>query len=151
MFYRRAAQLGLEGMLHLALKPEGTSCRVREIAAELGVPATYLAKVMQGLTRVGLLRAMRGPGGGVQLARPAQNITLWQVLTALEPVAEFERCFLHTGRCNELRPCAMHESWAPLRDQIQTLLQRKTLRDLAVESQRNGSPNRDLRLPATHG
>ena len=100
---------------------------MREIAAELGVPATYLAKVLQSLTRAGLLRAMRGPGGGVQLARSPREIYLWDVLSAVEPVGEFERCFLGLGRCNDVNPCPLHEVWAPIRNQILTMLQTKSL------------------------
>ena len=138
MLYRRSSQLALQAALYLALEPEGTSRRVREIATELGVPATYLAKVLQGLTRVGLLRAMRGPGGGVQLARSAREIYLWDVLSAVEPVGEFERCFLGLGRCNDLNPCPLHEAWAPIRNQILTMLQTKSLLEFATEAQEKG-------------
>jgi Rrf2 family protein len=122
----------------LALEAEGSSRRVREIAAELGVPATYLAKVLQSLTRAGLLRAMRGPGGGVQLARSPREIYLWDVLSAIEPVGEFERCFLGLGRCNDLNPCPLHEAWAPIRSQILTMLQTKSLWEFATEAQGKG-------------
>jgi Rrf2 family protein len=91
VLYRRSAQLAVEVVLFLALEPEGTSRRVRDLATELGVPATYLAKIVQALTRLGLLRALRGPRGGVQLARPAREIRLRDVLSAVEPVGEFER------------------------------------------------------------
>lgn len=139
MLQRRAAQLALEASLLLALEPGGTCRRVREVAAQLGVPATYLAKILQSLTRVGLLRTVRGPGGGVQLARAAREICLWDVVSAVEPIEEFNRCLLRLSRCSDLHPCPLHEAWVPIRNQILTLLQTKTLWEIATEAQRRGA------------
>ncbi|OFV84771.1 MAG: hypothetical protein A2620_05575 [Acidobacteria bacterium RIFCSPHIGHO2_01_FULL_67_28] len=111
---------------------------MREIAAGLGVPATYLAKVLQGLTRAGLLRAVRGPGGGVQLARPARDIRLWDVLAAVEPVGEFERCFLGLGECDDAHPCPLHESWGPIRARLLEMLQARSLDEFAAEAESRG-------------
>src|SRR3989338_7930710 len=123
MLTRRSSQLALQASLLLALEPAGNSRRVREIAAGLGVPATYLAKVLQGLTRAGLLRAVRGPGGGVQLARP---------------VGEFERCFLGLGECDDAHPCPLHESWGPIRARLLEMLQARSLDEFAAEAESRG-------------
>lgn len=138
MLYRRSTQLAVQAMLLLALEPPGGCRRVRELAAELGVPATYLAKIVQNLAHVGLIRAVRGPGGGVQLVRPPREIPVWNVLAAVEPVGEFERCFLKLDRCNDLHPCPLHECWAPIRSQILAMLQSKNLWEVASEAQRRG-------------
>ena len=134
MIHRRSAQLALQASLLLALEPEGAPRRVSEIADELGVPRTYLAKVLQGLTRVGLLHAVRGPGGGVCLARPPREIHLWDVLSALEPAREFEDCFLGLGQCNDLQPCPLHDAWGPIRADILAMLQTKSLWEFASEA-----------------
>ena len=135
MIYRRSAQLALQASLLLALEPAGAPRRVSEIADELGVPRTYLAKVLQGLTRIGLLHAVRGPGGGVCLARSPREIHLWDVLSAIEPVGEFEQCFLGLGQCNEAQPCPLHEAWGPIRTNILAMLQTKSLWEFATEAQ----------------
>lgn len=134
MIHRRSAQLALQASLLLALEPEGAPRRVSEIADELGVPRTYLSKVLQGLTRVGLLHAVRGPGGGVCLARPPREIHLWDVLSALEPAREFEQCFLGLGQCNEVQPCPLHDAWGPIRADILAMLQTKSLWEFASEA-----------------
>lgn len=138
MLARRSSQLALQASLLLALEPEGKSRRVREIAAGLGVPATYLAKVLQSLTRAGFLRAVRGPGGGVQLARPAREIRLWDILAAVEPVGEFERCFLGLGQCDDTHPCPLHETWGPIRARILEMLQGRSLAEFAAEAASHG-------------
>lgn len=139
MLYRRSTQLALEASLLLALEPPGSSRRVRDLAIRLNVPATYLAKIMQTLTRTGVVRAVRGPRGGVQLARPARDMRLWDVLVAIEPVGEFERCFLKLSRCNELQPCPLHHAWEPIRAEIVAMLQSNSLWDFASQAQTQGA------------
>ncbi len=139
MVYRRSAQIALQASMLLALEPEGRTCRVRELAERLSVPATYLTKVLQLLTRAGLLRALRGPNGGVRLARHPRQTTLWDVLTAVEPVGEFDRCLLGFGRCDNQHPCALHQSWSPVRDQLIEMLRGRTLWELASQARDNGA------------
>lgn len=132
MFYRRSAQVAIQAAIHLALAPADRVVPVRDLAELTGVRATYLTKVLQILTRAGLLSSVRGPGGGVQLSRPAQEITLWQVLAAVEPVGEFERCLLGLRRCSEEKPCALHEAWAPVRERLVESFQSRTLWEVAT-------------------
>jgi len=139
MVYRRSTQVAVEIVLLLATEEEGTSRRVRDLAAELGVPATYLAKIVQSLTRVGLLHALRGPRGGVQLGRSPDEMHLWDVLSAVEPVGEFERCFLRLDHCDDRHPCPVHDDWGPLRTEILAMLQKRSMRQIARDAQRSGA------------
>jgi len=139
MLQRRGTQLAVETLLLLALEPEGKCCCVRELATQVGAPATYLAKIVRDLTRLGFLHGVRGPGGGVRLARPATQINLWEVVNAIEPGGKFERCVLRPGRCDDLHPCTLHEGWSPIRDQIIDLLKSKSLWELASAAQASGT------------
>lgn len=138
MLFRRAAQVALQASLLLALEPDDTPRRVRDLADELHVGATYLAKILQNLIRVGLLRGVRGPGGGVQLARPAQEIHPWDILAAIETAGEFEQCILGLRTCDDLHPCSLHAAWTPIREQILAMLRSKSLWEFALDSQKKG-------------
>ncbi len=138
ILFRRPAQLAVQTALLLALQPEGSCRRVRDIAAALRVPTTYLTKVLHDLRRSGLLGAVRGPGGGVQLTRPAREIHLWDVLSALEPQIDFQLCFLGLERCSDRDPCPLDKAWAPLRNEIIGVLQTKNLQELASEAHTSG-------------
>jgi Rrf2 family transcriptional regulator, iron-sulfur cluster assembly transcription factor len=140
MLQRRTTQLAVEILLLLALVPEGKRCCVRELASQLGAPASYLAKIVRDLTRLGFLRGVRGPGGGVRLARPAAEINLWEVVHAIEPLEKFERCVLRPDRCDDLHPCPLHEGWSPIREQITDLLKSKSLWELALAAQGSRAP-----------
>lgn len=135
---RRSAQLAVQASLLLALEPPGASRRVRDIAATLDVPASYLVKVLQNLTRAGLLRSIRGPGGGVRLARSPKEIRLWDVLAAVGPMTEYERCILGLDDCSDANPCPLHELWAPVRDGILVKLRSLNLWEFADAAKRKG-------------
>ena len=64
----------------------GATATTEQVAGRAGVPAAYLAKLLQSLTRAGLVRSQRGVGGGVGLARDPGSISLLDVVTAIEPV-----------------------------------------------------------------
>jgi len=136
MLARRAEQLALQAMFYLASVPPGDARTSQEIAETLGVPRGYLAKVLQSLTRTGLLRAARGPSGGVYLARPAEDITLYDVLLALEPAGSFDQCLLGLGHCNDQEPCALHTAWLPIRAQILELAKCNSLQEFAGHGRR---------------
>lgn len=136
MLYRRSAQLALQALFFLAFEHSPRPRLVRDIATALGVQAPYLTKIFQQLQRVGLVRTVRGPRGGVRLQRPADQIKVWDVISALEPVDTFEECLLGLTRCSDRNPCPLHNLWAPIRAQLLAMLQTKNVLELAEESRR---------------
>ncbi len=104
---------GVEWAAHacamLALLPEGRALSREALADFLGVPPPYLAKQLQALSRAGVVRAQRGVAGGYRLARPAKDISLWDVTAALEGTAPSFRCteVRRNGPCGATaRECA---------------------------------------------
>ncbi len=70
----------------------------------------------------------------MQLTRSAHEIHLWDVLSAVERTADFERCLLGLERCNDLNPCPLDKAWAPLRAQILAMMQTENLWEFASEA-----------------
>ncbi len=130
MLFRRSTLIALQAAISLARMPGATPRPLRDLASEMSIPATYLVKVLQGLTRAGVLKTVRGPGGGVQLARPATELKLWDVLAAIEPMARLDNCFLSFGDCKQDCPCALHEQWMPIRGAILQMLRSNSLAEL---------------------
>ena len=139
MLFHRSGQVAVQAALLLAMEALSTPRRTRDLGQQLGVPATYLAKVLHELVRAGVLRSARGPAGGFQLARPAQEICLWDVLAAVEPVGQLESCLLGLGACTGEVTCPLHNDWIQIRNQIVAFLQKKTLADIAAEAKRASS------------
>jgi len=98
----------LRALMRLAGEP-GRSFATNEIAAEFGISRNHLAKVVRDLADSGFIATQRGVGGGFTLARPAQSITIGEVVRALEGPISIVSCLDHGGcpqepRCNLRRP-----------------------------------------------
>lgn len=70
----------------------GQPCTVQQIAAIARIPAPYLSKLMRGLVRVELVRSQRGIHGGFVLAKPATELTIWDIVDAVEPFQRIRSC-----------------------------------------------------------
>ena len=139
IFQRRSGQLALRTTVMLALDTENRLHRIQDLAASLGTTASYLTKIVQNLTRAGILLTVRGASGGVRLARPPQAISPWEIFAATEPVADFSGCFLGLGQCQEDQPCPLHGQWVPARERIRERLQEANLNEFAIEVSRSGA------------
>jgi Rrf2 family protein len=130
MYYGHAAEAAIRAALDLASRPPGELTPVQDIADATKLPKAYLSKVIQRLAQDGLVRTFRGPGGGIELRKPPDAITLWSLVHATEGPGEPDRCALGIGDCSSTDPCPLHERWAPLRDEFQRLLEGTTLAEL---------------------
>lgn len=83
--FSQTVEYALRAMVQLASQSPG-ACTTKQIAAKTKVPGAYLAKVLQSMRRAGLVNSRRGVGGGVNLARPAGQISLLDVIDAVEPL-----------------------------------------------------------------
>jgi Rrf2 family protein len=105
------AKHGLSGLMVLAKKPPGTVMLLSDIAASQKLPRFLLAKTFQKLTQHGVLRSYRSKIRGYALARPPRDITLKQIVEAIEGPGVFGRCIFWSGSCSENNPCPLHEHW----------------------------------------
>jgi len=110
--------------------------RVDDIAKRLGVPRNYLSKILHGLARDGLLISSRGPGGGFQLARPAGEITLEQVVRRFDGPPAESGCLLGRSECNDHDPCAAHAHWKDVSAVVRDFFHETSIKELT----RRGTP-----------
>ncbi len=94
-----------------------------KLAAETGLPAPTVQKIVSKLTAAGLLRSSRGAGGGLQLARPAAAITLADIVEAIEGPIALTACVEH-GRqdCGFQHNCAVRAHWPIVNDAVRGAL-----------------------------
>lgn len=147
-----------EWVLHattsLAQLSPGVTASAAQLAEHYDVPAAYLAKQLQALARAGVLTATTGPRGGFRLARPAEQITLLQVIEAVDGAAAFYTCneIRQRGRgavppkqC--LRTCQIAARMAGAEAAYRQSLARVTIADI-VASLPDGLPDRTRTLLA---
>ena len=104
----QTAEYALRAMVALATTTR-ESLTAQEIAADSHIPADYLSKVLRLLSRAGLVRAQRGRGGGFQTARPTNQLTVLEVVSAVDPVQRIKTCPLGLAAHGE-NLCALHRA-----------------------------------------
>lgn len=119
-----AASLALHGMGILAMS--GGRVSVHEMAEKTASSEAHLSKVFQRLSKAGLVNSLRGPGGGFALARPAEEITLLEIFSAIEGNPKPEHCLLHRGRC-PFRGCLFGDLIPEINNRFVDHLSQKTL------------------------
>jgi len=117
-------------------EPDGEPKFVRDVAEATGVPAAYLAKLVQKLVDAGLVESKKGFWGGIRLARPAREISLLEVSNALDGPRWMGQCLLGLEECSDARACPAHEFWKSARDLIRSKLAETRLSDVAEFEQR---------------
>jgi Rrf2 family protein len=110
----------------------GKPALVKAVAEACGVPAAYLAKIVNILARRKLVVTQRGVGGGVSLARPPQDITLHELCNALDDPIVQPRCLLGNAECSNDRACPAHDFCTTHRARLAEFLQRTTIADIAA-------------------
>ncbi len=140
MIYSKACEYGIRAMTHLALHPDERSV-VRDISDNEDVPHYFLGKILQTLAKHHLVSSIKGPGGGFGLARPAEEITLYDIRAAIDGNDDLYACAVGYESCSAESPCALHHDFEPLRDQIINYLKSTTLDAMAdaVEAKRSAS------------
>lgn len=127
----RKGEYAIRGIVFLATQPADQICLLSDIASAVDVPQTFLAKIFQQFSKIGLVRSYRGTGGGFVLGRPPEKITLLEVVEAVEGTITPNRCVTGEGVCDRSDTCNVHPVWVSVQDQVRGILTKVTLKDLA--------------------
>lgn len=124
-------------MIDLAVRDPDMLVSLSDIADMQGISLSYLEQLFSKLRKHKIVTGVRGPGGGYKLAKPADEISIADIITAVDEGINLTKC---DGKknCNKGKPCLTHEIWAGLSDQIYKFLSEKSLQDVINDgSQRN--------------
>ncbi|MEK7408007.1 MAG: Rrf2 family transcriptional regulator [Acidobacteriota bacterium] len=130
MIYSRSSEYAIRAFINLAQVQDGKFVMVKQIAQQENIPSHFLAKILQQMARKGLLRSSKGPTGGFTLRSPAADITLVQIVEALDGLTDYQKCVSGLAECTDDAPCGMHDSWKALRSRIMEYLEQTTIADL---------------------
>ncbi len=108
-------------MLDLAVHATESPVPLADISQRQGISLSYLEQLFARLRKEGLVDSARGPGGGYRLSRAASEITVVQVISAIDETVEATRCG-GLANCQDGEPCLTHELWSDLSRQIYDFL-----------------------------
>lgn len=133
VLFSRQCEYALQAVMYLALKPDRERTSIREMAKKIDIPYHFLAKILQDLTYKGVLVSQKGPTGGFALAKSAKEITLFDIIEAIDGAGFATNCVLGFPECSGKNPCAVHEKWGEVREDIRAMLVNKSVAQMARE------------------
>jgi Rrf2 family protein len=129
----KKADYALIAMKHLALRADRGSSSAREIAGLYGVPIELMAKVLQRLVQKGLLESHQGTRGGYKLARTPSQISVADVIQAIEGPVTVTACTTEEGQCEQFSKCNVRDPLFRVRERILAALGECTIAELASD------------------
>jgi len=131
MMFSNTVEYALRAIVHLAYEaPEART--TAQIAEATLVPKDYLSKILQGLAKKGIVQTQRGVGGGVSLARPPEELTILDVVNAVEPIERIRTCPLGLSS-HGVRLCPLHKRMDAALAAVETAFKNTTLAEVLEE------------------
>lgn len=136
MIYSQSSKYAIRAFVNLASLPEGQFAMVKNIAEEEQIPAHFLAKILQGIARKGLLKSSKGPTGGFCLKVPAKKLKLIDIVEAVDGLNNFNACAGGLPECSSAKACSLCDRWRPVQSRIMVFLGKTTIADLVRDAQK---------------
>ncbi len=135
---RRNTDYALRAMVNLAGHYGGDAVATRQLSTEEDISYQYTAKIMQLLHGAGLVKSTMGPHGGFSLSRAPEEVSLLDIIKAVQGSVSLNNCFLEVDACTRRSTCAISAKIAGLQEYIERFLAGITLQDLANGSMHEG-------------
>ena len=123
-------QYGVRAMYEIARGYPDNVVNIRKISENQDVSVSYLEQILNKLKNAGLIRSIKGPGGGYVLSRKPEEITIGSIVSELEGPVAITSCLDPREGCVRVEHCVTHLLWKALGQQIETFLNTITLADL---------------------
>lgn len=136
------SQYALRAVLYLAARSDETPIPTPDIATALDIPDNYLGKILYQLTRSRILVSCRGKRGGFKLARPANDMSLLEVIAPFDRFDERRICLLRRKECSDGNPCAAHARWKEVSEQVTAFFHETVVADLLSTDRETGHLSR---------
>ena len=136
-------------MLDLSLNYGVRPITLADISDRQGISLSYLEQLFSNLRRQGLVSSSRGPGGGYRLSRSADEVTVLDIISAVDEKVDTTRCE-GKGNCSNGEQCLSHEIWHSLSEQIKMYLGGITIGQVVKDHQmNNGTSDKVIKFEAT--
>jgi Rrf2 family protein len=127
MHVSRAVEYGVQGLMALARHALGTVVMIDEVSREENIPKSFLAKIFQNLAKAGIVKSVRGTGGGFALCKSPEEITVLDVIQAIEGPIALQRCLEIGGSCEQMETCALCALLSEAQDRLKETFAATTL------------------------
>ena len=131
--FSKTCEYGIKATLYIAHQSQlNNRTSLKDISKAIDSPEAFTAKILQVLSRNGILKSTKGPSGGFEIEKEKQNTTkLSDVVFAIDDDQLYEGCGLGLKECNSLKPCPLHDKFMKIRDDLKRMLETTSIEELA--------------------
>lgn len=127
-----------QAMLYIAYHhSDDQNIELKIIAEKQEIPKHFLSKILQMMVKKKLLISMKGPTGGFRLNKDPEEISLIEIVDATDGLGVFTQCGIGFKKCNDDKPCPIHNDFKKVRNQVKNLFESTSLKQM-VEDVKNG-------------
>jgi Rrf2 family protein len=135
VFITREADYAVRCVLFLS-QEAGRVVSANEIAESMTIPKSFLAKILQRLTRGGIVRSTQGIAGGFELAKEPVKVSILEVIEAIQGPTAVNICAVDERNCDLSNTCSVHPVWVELREDIERRLRKENFAKLVTRKQK---------------
>ncbi|KAA0992646.1 RrF2 family transcriptional regulator [Dyadobacter aurulentus] len=126
--FSKTCEYAIRAVFYIAHKSrDGSRVGIKDIASGIDSPELYLAKILQDLSRKGLISSVKGPHGGFYIENSSLAKPLSDIVEAVDGNGLFHGCGLGLKHCSEVNPCPLHSQFKAIREEIYRLLSTTTI------------------------
>lgn len=130
--FSKACEYSIRAMMYIVTKTkDGSKAGIKDIARHTDTPEPFVAKILQTLSKEGIVSSIKGPNGGFYIDPRQKEISLMDIVKAIDGKDLFISCGLGIKNCSEKKPCPIHYEYKAIREQVSEMLKNNTIHDLA--------------------
>lgn len=132
--FSKACEYAIRAALYISIKSiDGSRLGIKQIAKEIDSPEPFTAKILQTLSREGIISSAKGPKGGFYLDPEAPPVSLSKIVKAIDSKDVLHSCVLGLKDCSDEFPCPLHTDVKAYKKRVQNVMNEKTIQQLAED------------------
>jgi Rrf2 family protein len=141
--FSKTTEYALRATIYIAEK--GTidhKLGIEEISRAIDSPRPFTAKILQLLSKGGVISSVKGPNGGFYISEKLKKQPVWNILVALDEDERLTNCVMGLDKCSDKKPCPMHEQYKVIKEQLIDLFKKKRILEVAEAMEKEDIFNR---------
>ncbi len=131
--FSKACEYAIRAVIYILTETSnGSRVGIKDISRNTATPEPFIGKVLQVLSRQGIVGSVKGPNGGFFLHPQAASIPVIDIVKAIDGDDLFVSCGLGIARCSDKKPCPIHHEYKQIRDRVVAMLTDNTIQQLAT-------------------
>jgi Rrf2 family protein len=136
--FSKTLEYAIRAMIFIAQKSKaGIRVGIKEIAKAIDAPEYFIAKILQDLSRKGLVQSLKGPTGGFYLEEESSHCSLADIVKAIDGNKLFTGCGLGLKNCSEIKPCPIHYEFKKVREDLYNMLENARIGEFSKQLEKN--------------